>query len=328
MDFALTEHQLELQSATQAFCDANFPFSRVAALENNPVERDSWARLAAMDVFRLAGPADRDGLGLGLVEAAVVFEVLGSHLVPGPLVWSALATIHLGQFAAGTAIVTGIDLPDPATDPALVEHAADCDAIVVLREHGVFAVGRDAIASCRVVTPIDPLTPVALVTSLAGGTRAADGIVADDIRRTGTVLTSALLVGIAGRALDAAVAHANERVQFGQSIGSFQAIKHLLADMYVRTSLARGATYAAAAIADDPECGDLASAAAAAKLVAADAAIRNAKSCIQVHGGMGFTWEMIPHYLLKRAWVLEQSFGSRTELAETVARQLASEVAS
>ena len=82
------------------------------------------------------------------------------------------------------------------------------------------------------------------------------------------------------------------------------------------------------AIADDPECGDLASAAAAAKLVAADAAIRNAKSCIQVHGGMGFTWEMIPHYLLKRAWVLEQSFGSRTELAETVARQLASEVAS
>ena len=98
--------------------------------------------------------------------------------------------------------------------------------------------------------------------------------------------------------------------------------------MYVRTMLARSATYAAAAIADDRGVGRLRQPRpSAAKLIATDAAIRNAKTCIQVHGGMGFTWEMIPHYLLKRAWVLEHSFGSRTEHADTIATDLASEVA-
>jgi alkylation response protein AidB-like acyl-CoA dehydrogenase len=97
--------------------------------------------------------------------------------------------------------------------------------------------------------------------------------------------------------------------------------------MYVRTFLARSATYAAAAMADDRASGDLGVAASAAKLIAADAAIRNAKTCIQVHGGMGFTWEMIPHYLLKRAWVLEHAFGNRSEHADMIAAELASEVA-
>jgi alkylation response protein AidB-like acyl-CoA dehydrogenase len=147
------------------------------------------------------------------------------------------------------------------------------------------------------------------------------------MRTIGTVLASALLLGLADRALHAAVAYAGNRQQFGRPIGSFQAIKHLLADMYVRTLLARSATYAAAAIADDRESGDLSAAASAAKLVATDAAIRNAKTCIQVHGGMGFTWEMLPHYLLKRAWVLEHSFGNRAEHADTIATDLASEVA-
>ena len=132
-----------------------------------------------------------------------------------------------------------------------------------------------------------------------------------------TVLASALLLRSADRALQAAVAYAADRHQFGRPIGSFQAIKHLLADMYVRTCLARSATYAAAAIADDRGSGDLVVAASAAKLIATDAAIRNAKTCIQVHGGMGFTWEMVPHYLLKRAWVLEHTFGSRPQHAES-----------
>jgi alkylation response protein AidB-like acyl-CoA dehydrogenase len=93
-------------------------------------------------------------------------------------------------------------------------------------------------------------------------------------------------------------------------IGSFQAIQHVLADMYVRTALARSATYAAAAVLDDPGIGDPVRASAAAKLLAGEAALENARAAIQVHGGMGFTWAMLPGYLLKRAWVLEHAFGS------------------
>ena len=136
------------------------------------------------------------------------------------------------------------------------------------------------------------------------------------------MLAGALLTGIAGRALEAAREYALEREQFGRPIAAFQAIQHLLADMYVRVMLARSAAHAAAAILDDPTAGDAAASAASVKVVAGDAAMANARACIQVHGGMGFTWEMIPHYLLKRTWVLEHGFGTPFEHAEALAARL------
>jgi alkylation response protein AidB-like acyl-CoA dehydrogenase len=119
-----------------------------------------------------------------------------------------------------------------------------------------------------------------------------------------------MLLGIADTALESSRQYALEREQFGVPIGSFQAVQHMLADMYVRTALARSALYAGAAVLDDPEIGDPMDASAVAKLLAGEAAVENARTAIQVHGGMGFTWEMLPNYLLKRAWVLEHTFGN------------------
>ena len=121
---------------------------------------------------------------------------------------------------------------------------------------------------------------------------------------------------MASRALDTARAYALERQQFDVPIGSFQAIKHLLADMYVRMTLAQSATYAAAAVADEPGGDDPVRAASAAKLLAAEAAIEGASTAVQVLGGMGFTWDMLPNYLLKRAWHLEHGFGRRDAHAQ------------
>ena len=98
-------------------------------------------------------------------------------------------------------------------------------------------------------------------------------------------------------------------------IGSFQAVKHLLADMYVRSALARSATYAAAAVLHDPDGDRPRPRRGAAKLLAGEAAIDNARTAVQVLGGMGFTWEMLPNYLLKRAWVLEHVFGAAEDHA-------------
>ena len=120
---------------------------------------------------------------------------------------------------------------------------------------------------------------------------------------------------MATRALDVARAYALERHQFGVPIGSFQAVKHMLADMYVRGGLAQSATYAAAAVAQQPDGDDPARAASAAKLLAAEAAVANASTAVQVLGGMGFTWDMLPNHLLKRAWVLEQGFGAADDHA-------------
>ena len=119
--------------------------------------------------------------------------------------------------------------------------------------------------------------------------------------------------------MELGTAYAPERQQFGKPIGTFQAVKHLLADMLTRSEVARAAVYAAGVTLDDPSVGDPDRSAAGAKFIAGHAAIANAKSCIQVHGGMGFTWEVDVHLFLKRAWVLETVFGTGDHHAEAMA---------
>jgi alkylation response protein AidB-like acyl-CoA dehydrogenase len=151
------------------------------------------------------------------------------------------------------------------------------------------------------------------------GRRLGGPEVAHQWRRTGSLLTSALLLGIAGAASDLAVAYAKDRQQFGRTIGSFQAVKHILADTFARTEVARAAVHAAACTVDDPEVGDVARAVAGAKLLAGDAAVDNGRAATQVHGGMGFTWEVDVHLYLKRAWALGTVFGTSGRHADTVA---------
>ena len=124
------------------------------------------------------------------------------------------------------------------------------------------------------------------------------------------------------RATELATEYAKEREQFGRAIGSFQAVKHLCADMLVRAEVARAAVYAAAVALDGRSDDDPARAASAAKIMAGDAAIANGKSGIQVHGGIGFTWEVDAQRFWKRATVLDTHFGNSDEHAEAVASTL------
>ena len=104
-------------------------------------------------------------------------------------------------------------------------------------------------------------------------------------------------------------------------------MKHILADMFVRQEVARAAAYAAGATIDDPLVGDVARAVSSAKITCGEAAMKNSRACIQVHGGMGFTWEVPAHFYLKRTWVFESVFGTIDEHAESVAEKLAEQVA-
>src|SRR4051812_16045550 len=122
MDFRLTEQQIELQDAIRTYCERIYPLTDIGALDREPLRAGDWERLADLDVFRLAAPAGRGGLGLGVVETAVVYEVLGGHLVPGPLVWTALAAIHLPEFAEGAAVVGGHEAVDDASAPVLIDY--------------------------------------------------------------------------------------------------------------------------------------------------------------------------------------------------------------
>jgi alkylation response protein AidB-like acyl-CoA dehydrogenase len=203
----------------------------------------------------------------------------------------------------------------------MLEHLESIDALVVLRDSGIFRVDPRQVAAEPVSTPLDPLTPIHVAASLPEGERIADAETAARWRLEGAALVAGQLLGIAEATLELAVPFSMEREQFGRPIGGFQALKHIMADMFVKQEVARAAAYAAGATLDDPGVGDVVRAVSAAKLIAGDAALRNSRACIQVHGGMGYTWEIPAHYYLKRTWVLENVFGTAEEHAERVAER-------
>jgi alkylation response protein AidB-like acyl-CoA dehydrogenase len=309
MDFRLDEEQLELSDTVRRFCAARCAPERIAQRGGQPLDRAVWRELAGLGVFGLLAPEAAGGVGLGAVEGAIVFEQLGAHLVSGPVLWTTLGARWVAGATSGERVVGGVEEAAAKGEPSVVEHAGELDALLVLRTDGVFVAEGPELPSCEMLAPFDPLTPVGRLDALPRGKRVGDAAAASRLRLTGTVLAAALQVGVSDAALEASRRYALDREQFGVPIGSFQAIQHVLADMYVRTALARSATWAAAAVLDDPELGDAPRASAAAKLLAGEAALENARAAVQVHGGVGFTWEMLPHYLLKRAWVLEHTFG-------------------
>lgn len=320
MDFELTEDQEALRDAVRGLCRSRFPMERVREVEETArVDRAGWRQLAETGVFGLRLPEEDGGAGLGAAEAVLVFEELGRALVPGPLVATHLAAGAVEGAATGERIV---GLVERGRTPALVEHPASLDTLLVLDPDGVFEVDPAALDAAPVAHPSDPLTPVALVGELPAGERVAGPDVARRWRAEGGALVAALQLGIAGETTDLANGFAKERHQFGRPIGSFQAVKHILAEMLVRAEVARAAVYAAGVCVDLPEVGDPERAVAAARVVAGDAAGRNGEDCIQVHGGMGFTWEVDAHLFLKRAWVLDTTLGSPDEHAEAVAAHL------
>jgi alkylation response protein AidB-like acyl-CoA dehydrogenase len=323
VDFRLDDDQLALRDAIRAFCDDRFDLANIAAREGKPVDAATWAALADIGVFGLLVPAERGGFG-GAVEAAVVFEQFGAHLATGPLLWSTIVAPLVDGAQTGRVRVAGA----VAAEPFVIEHVAECDVVVIVHDDRVECCDARALTNGNAGDPLDPLTPATAFDAPPRGDVVGDRDDARRLRLVGTVLASAMLVGGAQGALDVAAGYALERQQFGVPIGSFQAIKHMLADMYVRTELARSAAYAAAAIYDDPRAGDDARAASTAKLLAGEAALTNGRTAVQVLGGMGFTWDMLPHYFLKRAWVLEESWGTGDEHALALGNALDEEVAS
>jgi len=322
MDFRLTEDQLALQEGIRSFCDGRVPFESLAALEKTPLDRDLWSELAEMGVFGLRLPESEGGVGLGMSEAVLVFAELGRRLVPGPLVWSHLAAALVEGAGAGSAIVGGLDRFVPSSEPALVEYLDGLDAVLLLSADGVRRVDARALVGTAVATPLDPLTPLHHVADLPAGEAIGDAAVAGKLRLEGAALAAAQLLGITEATLEFATDYAKKREQFGRPIGGFQAIKHILAECFVRQEQARAAVWAAGATLDDPSVGNPLRAVSTAKLVAGEAAMKNARACVQVYGGMGYTWEMPPHYYLKRTWVLESVFGTASDHAHQVATHL------
>lgn len=319
MDFELSDDQVALVEGIVALCEGRFDITAVRGMEESGLDRGRWSELAETGVFSIALPEADGGLGMGWPDAVVVFEQLGRFLVPGPLVGQFLAAGVVDGAADGTRVVGVLPRPEHG-QAAVVEHLDALDVLCVLDDAGVWAVDARTLTGTPLLA-MDPLTPVHRVRDLPQGELVAGPEAAAAWAVRGTVLTGALQLGLATGALELATAYAKERMQFGKQIGSFQAVKHLCADMASRCEVIRAAVYWAACALDDPEVADPAYAADVVKVVAGHAA-DNGRDCIQVHGGMGFTWEVDAHLFLKRIWVLDHAFGEEHDAAEAIAATL------
>lgn len=333
MDFELSDDQVALQSELRRFLTARIDHDvrRAAAERPGAVDRQLWSELAGMGVFGIHTTEQLGGVGLGLAEATIVFEELGRAAVPGPTVATCLAaTLGITGAADGSAVVGLVGSVD--SSPHLVEHLDGLDLLLVVHPDGTHEV--EPPAGTLLPRPLDPLTPVSVVDVLPTGGAVADTVDTERLRRDGRLLTAAFQVGLGQAAVDLATVHASERQQFGKVIGSFQAVKHLLADAIVGIDIARAGVHAAAVRIDEAGTGDAETGRAApvddgrgmgvdaARLVAAEAAQRATETCIQVHGGMGFTWELDAHLFLKRSLALDTTFGSVHASYDAVAATL------
>ncbi|MFE9013217.1 acyl-CoA dehydrogenase family protein [Streptomyces cyaneofuscatus] len=327
MDFQLSDDQRALRSGMRDLLGAVFDRDRMrAAVErgggvdrDRGVDRGLWRELGAAGFFALRLPEEAGGVGLGLPEAVLLFEEAGRALLPGPLVATHLAAGLVKGAAEGEAVVT---VAEGGGRP--VADLGGADAVLVGGGAGVVAGERlevltgealeAFVAGAVPVRSMDPLTPLHRVEGRSAGAGASEAY-PGALRREGALLSAAEQLGSAARTTEMAVQHARSRQQFGSLIGSFQAVKHLCADMLARTEPARSAVYAAAVTGDPVEI-------AAAKLLADEAAVRNARDCLQIHGGMGFTWEADVHLHLKRAWLRAARWLTAAEAEEVLAADL------
>jgi alkylation response protein AidB-like acyl-CoA dehydrogenase len=291
MRFQLTDDQRALRDGVRGLLERRFDGAAVRAAVERPgrLDRTLWRELGEAGFFALRLPEAEGGVGLGLPEAVLAFEEAGRALLPGPLAATHLAAGSVPGAATGDVVVT-------AVDGGLVEWLDAADVV------------RGEAAGAVALRSVDPLTPLHRVPA------------AGAVDPLAVLLTAAEQLGTATRACELAAQHARAREQFGQPIGAFQAVKHLCADMLVRTETARAAVYAAAVTADPVDI-------ATARLLADEAAVRGARDCLQVHGGMGFTWEFEVHLHLKRAWVRTHRAGGVTESEESLAAELFAESA-
>jgi alkylation response protein AidB-like acyl-CoA dehydrogenase len=292
MHLARTEEQDELAATVRGLLAKRSDSAAVRAAVETPEGYDTslWRALCEqIGVAALAIPEEYDGVGASLVETAVVLEELGANLAPAPLLASTLCAVQvmlhgsedekravLPRLAAGT--VQPFPLGALVLEPAQRDWSMD--------------------QTLRLGAADSPTEP------------------AQDVRDIAIALTSALQVGAMQRALDMTVTYSKQRVQFGRPIGSFQALKHRMADMLVLLEASRsaswGATATAAAYLADPTTDNAATLtrrAAVAGSYCSDALEHVAAEMVQLHGGIAITWEHDAQLVFKRAHALSQLTG-------------------
>jgi len=336
VQFNFSDDQKLLQQTVREFlqgeCDVDFV--RAQWETDTGHSAGFWSKFAEVGVPGLLVPEEYGGLGMDEIDLVLLLEETGRAAVPGPVI--ATAAVAVPTIAAtGSATLAQRWLPAIANGSAIVAvghalspfvtdaHIAD---LLLLRDgeslHGVERDGVEIVHQpCN--DPARRLFEVSWTPS--ADTRVAEGeaarILAASAVDRGALGCAAQQLGVGQKLIDLAVTYACQRKQFGVPIGSFQAIKHMLANVAVRVEYARSLVYRAAhSVARDAKSRSVD--VSAAKVAASEAAVQAAKTALQVHGALGYTWEQDVHVWMRRAWSLELAWGNgawhRARVADAV----------
>ena len=321
MDFTFTEDQLLFRESVRDFLVNEVTPQRIRASWETDSGRDDalWAQLADMGLTGMTVPEGLGGLGMSELDFVLLAQECGYVALPEPLVHTALVAVPmlteiggklaaewLPRIAVGEAkVIVGLQ------QNLLVEDAHVADLLLLQQGDSVVAATPDQV-SLRHNVSVDPSRKLYSAQVLAGAATVASGaqaatLIANALNR-GALGCAAQALGLAQRMIDLSVQYTSERQQFGKPIGSFQAVKHHMANVAVRLEYAKAPTHRAAyAIANGQSVA--AHAVSHAKLVACEAANLAAKNSHQVHGAMGYTWEVDLHIFMKKAWALANTWG-------------------
>jgi alkylation response protein AidB-like acyl-CoA dehydrogenase len=333
MDVSLTAEQRDLIAAVASLADraavtsgsqVGLPADGALTSPGMPMDSVAWSRLMEMDLLGLRTPEQFGGAGAGTFEVALVAEQLARRLVPVPYLGTVLAldllvavgaseVAHLVNGARSGGVVLTEDLADVAASGVVWDAAPDAFAVGV-RQHHVVAVGlgerlpaidltRGVFGTTSEISDLGAIDPPPLVRWRAGA----------------LALCSADLVGTLTGAVDAALAHVRVREQFGRPVGSFQALQHLLADQHLLVEAARSVMWHAAWAVDALPPREALQAAVVANAFCSSIAREVAEAALQASGGIGMTWEAVPHLYLRRALLGRRVFGDEEAQLQAVA---------
>jgi len=317
--FAFTEDQRELAAAIRDILDSELD---AAAREPSARRAGVWKHLADAGVFGLLVPEEQGGLGMTELDAVLLLEELGRAAVPGLVAETAFvaapliaagdaeraAALAAGELAVSVQMSPGDFLPD----------ADIADVLLLPDGQGARLINR-ADATLTTQPTIDPTRPLASLSEAPAGVRVD---AAPALAERGVLVTAAQLTGAARHLLDATVSYAMTREQFGKQIGSFQAIKHQLADMLLAIEFARPMVHRAA-YSLTHRLPTATRDVSAAKVAAATAGLQAVRTALQVHGAIGYTEELDTQVWFKRTWWLVAAWGDADRHRRLVASALA-----
>lgn len=303
MKFSFTDDQRLFADGLRDLLDNECPPSLVRHTWENGSGHspELWAKLGEMGVLGLLVSEEHGGMGGNLVDAVLLFQELGRAAVPGPVLEHMavaaplLASTHPGVVDGSTIATIAID------SSPYVAHAHVADVIVT----------RDGARSDFANTDVDGIDGGRRIATVTGGNVTSLDVPVDRAFDAMAVATSAYMIGLGERMIDVAADYARQREQFGKPIGSFQAVKHLMSDALLKVEFAKAPTYRAAwSLANDQPSAprDV----SMAKALASEAAYRASRGSMQVHGGIGYTWEADLQLFMKKAWALSRAYGDST----------------